>query len=181
MTPPVSNWCRITLWPVPVGSWRVSTPGGGICRAFARALNAKLTAEAPPDQPYFDLVVVDEAQCLRRPDNQTNSVLHRALEGQVCKWLFMSATPAHGGPSDVHTVLNHYPGAGELIPEDAASDLRGLQRHLQRFMVRRSRTYKTGSSEVRVKKDQYRRHERDAWSVRDQDMTTLQTLSLIHI
>ena len=147
-------------------------------RAFSRALNAKLTAEAHPDQPYFDLVVVDEAQCLRRPDNQTNSVLHRALEGQAGKWLFMSATPAHGGPSDVHTVLNHYPGAGELIPEDAASDLRGLQRHLQRFMVRRSRTYKTGSSEVRVKKDQYRRHERDAWSVRDEDMTTLQTLAM---
>jgi len=77
--------------------------------AFARALNRKMAAEAMGDEAYFDLAVVDEAQCLRKPDNQTNSVLHEALKGQVAKWLFMSATPAHSGPADIPTIVNRYP------------------------------------------------------------------------
>lgn len=53
---------------------------GKLNLAFAHALNAKLTSESG-DAPYFDLVIVDEAQCLRNPWNQTNLVLFEALRG----------------------------------------------------------------------------------------------------
>ena len=67
---------------------------------FAGAANARLTDETGKGA-YFDLVIVDEAQCLRNPDNQTNRVLFETLRGHVRKWLFLSATPAHGGPEDL--------------------------------------------------------------------------------
>ena len=101
---------------------------GELHLAFARALNAKLATEAPCGEPYFDLVIVDEAQCLRNPDNQTNSVLYETLKCQVAKWLFMSATPAHGGPGDIPRTVNKYPNCGEILDRGLASDLREMQK-----------------------------------------------------
>ena len=106
--------------------------------AFARALNRKLAGEAASGEPYFDLVVVDEAQCLRHPDNQTNSVLERTLRGQVAKWLFMSATRHTVGHRDIPTVVNHYADCTVLDPE-LANDLPRMKDTLGRFMVRRQR------------------------------------------
>ena len=145
--------------------------------AFASALNARFASEAQGREPYFDLVVVDEAQCLRNPANQTNSVLHTALEGQVAKWLFMSATPAHGGPADIPTILNHYPARGELLAPHLADDLPRMQRKLQKFMVRRSRRYLTKGREE-VGKEKYRQHDVKQWAVKDADMSVLSTLSM---
>ncbi|MYG12540.1 MAG: hypothetical protein F4171_07045 [Gammaproteobacteria bacterium] len=146
--------------------------------AFASALNAKLASETLPDQPYFDLVVVDEAQCLRNPDNQTNNVLYGAFEGQVSKWLFMSATPAHGGPADIPTTLNRYPAQGEIVAPHLADDLPEMQKKLQKFMVRRSRRYLTNNRQEEVEKEQYRQHDKEAWAVKDKDMKPLSTLAM---
>lgn len=145
--------------------------------AFARALNRKLAGEAASEEPYFDLVVVDEAQCLRHPDNQTNSVLERVLRGQVAKWLFMSATPAHGGPRDIPTVVNHYADCTVLDPE-LANDLPRMKDALGRFMVRRQRRYITGDRRTEVGKSEYRDHDKEQWAVKDADMSALSTLAM---
>ena len=145
--------------------------------AFAGAFNARLASEARDREPYFDLVVVDEAQCLRNPDNQTNSVLYTALKGQVSKWLFMSATPAHGGPADVPTTINHYPDRGEILAPQLAGDLPQLQKELQKFLVRRPRRYLTGNRQE-VGKEKYRQHDEEWWAVKDVDMTALSTLAM---
>jgi hypothetical protein len=145
--------------------------------AFARALNAKLTSEAG-EEPYFDLVVVDEAQCLRNPRNQTNQVIFEALRGHVHKWLFMSATPAHGGPEDIPTILNRYPDSGEVLAPDLVDDLPAMQEALQTFMVRRPRLYRTKPAPAMVGKEEYRNHDSQNWGVHDADMTVLGTLAM---
>ena len=146
--------------------------------AFAGALNFKLASEARGPEPYFDLVIVDEAQCLRNPHNQTNKVLFTALKGQVAKWLFMSATPAHGGPADIPTTLNHYPdGDDDILPSHLADDLPRLQMELQKLMVRRSRRYLT-KDQQEVGKDVYREHDQAQWAVEDEDMSPLSTLAM---
>ena len=145
--------------------------------AFASALNTRLASEARAREPYFDLVVVDEAQCLRNPDNQTNGVLYTALKGQVAKWLFMSATPAHGGPADIPTTLNRYPNRGEILAPNLANDLPQLQKELQKLMVRRPRRYLTNNRQE-VGKEKYRQHDKEQWAVKDTDMTALSTLAM---
>jgi len=144
---------------------------------FAAALNAKLSKEAG-EQPYFDLVVVDEAQCLRNPDNQTNQVLFESLRGHVNKWLFMSATPAHGGPVDLPTILNHYPDAGEVLDPELTDDLPAMQKLLQPFLVRRQRRYRTCTAPDPISKDKYRNHDKDGWGIRDNEMSVLGTLAM---
>ena len=149
--------------------------------AFARALNARLALEAGEGKRYFDLVIADEAQCLRNPGNQTNSVLHAILKDQVCKWLFMSATPAHRGPGDIPTTLNHYPNQGDIVPAALVSDPPAMQKVLQKFMVRRPRRYsardETGGLQS-VGKDVYRKHDDKTWAVEDADMSALSTLAM---
>lgn len=145
--------------------------------AFADALNAKLTEEAG-ERPYFDLVVVDEAQCLRNPKNQTNRVLFTALRHQVNKWLFMSATPAHGGPDDLPTIVNHYPDSGKVLDPNLVQDLPAMQESLRAFLVRRPRRYLAGSPPTKIGKDQYRNHDYRGWGVRDDQMSVLGTLSM---
>ena len=144
---------------------------------FAEALHAKLTSESD-ERPYFDLVIVDEAQCLRNPNNQTNRVLFAALRDHVKKWLFMSATPAHGGPEDLPTILNHYPNGGEVLDPDLPDNLPAMQEALRAFLVRRQRRYRTGSTGSMVRKDEYRRHDAEAWGVRDDEMSALGALAM---
>ena len=145
--------------------------------AFANALNEKLE-ETANREPYFDLVIVDEAQCLRNPNNQTNEVLYRIFRNQVKKWLFMSATPAHGGPGDLPTILNHYPNRGQVLDPDLVKDLASMQTELQEFLVRRPRKYQVSSSKEYIKKNEYRRHDLENWAIDDESMNVLETLSI---
>lgn len=104
--------------------------------AFAQDVNTWLTQS----DIRFDLVVVDEAQCLRNLDGQqTNSVLQELLKGRVDRWLFLSATPAHSGAANIATVMNLYPGQGQLI--DPALGGTALRRAMKPYMLRRLRTY----------------------------------------
>ena len=148
---------------------------------FANSLNSKLT-EAAGERPYFDLVIVDEAQCLRNPDNQTNRVLFAALKHQVAKWLFMSATPAHGGPADLPRILNHYPGGEGILDPNLDQDLPAMQEALKPYLVRRQRRYRTGTADKTVHKtvgkDEYRNHDDQIWGVRDEQMSVLGTLAM---
>ena len=145
--------------------------------AFSQALNAKLCFEAE-GKSFFDLVIVDEAQCLRNPTNQTNQVLFGVLNNHVQKWLFMSATPAHGGPADLPKILNHYPDCGKVLTEDLVDDLTAMQQELQPFLVRRQRKYRTMPNHDPVGKDLYRNHDDKGWGIRDADMSTLGTLAI---
>ena len=146
--------------------------------AFAQALNTKLATEAPRGEPYFDLVVVDEAQCLRNPDNQTNSVLYEALKCQVAKWLFMSATPAHGGPGDIPRIVNKYPNCREILDPELVHDRREMQKALKEFMVRRQRRYLAKDRPTMVGKDEYRNHDRNRWAVESTDISALSILAM---
>lgn len=104
--------------------------------AFAQDINAWLAQCGI----RFDLVVVDEAQCLRNLDGQqTNTVLREMLKGRVERWLFLSATPAHSGAANIVTVMNSYPGRGELI--DPALSGTALRETMKQYMVRRLRTF----------------------------------------
>lgn len=108
--------------------------------AFAEDVNTWLKFE----HARFDLVVVDEAQCLRNLDGQqTNSVLLELLKDRVDRWLFLSATPAHSGVANIATVMNRYPGRGSLIhiPDDLGNNAKAVQVALKRYMVRRPRTF----------------------------------------
>ena len=144
--------------------------------AFAKALNARLASEAG-ERAYFDLVIVDEAQCLRNPYNQTNRVLFEVLKGQVRKWLFISATPAHGGPEDLPRILNHYPSGGVILDPNLVHDLPAMQKALQAFLVRRQRSYRVGGTGKMVEKQEYRNHDAEGWGVRDDEMSALATLA----
>jgi SNF2-related domain len=108
--------------------------------AVANAIAKKLNNE----EIVFDLVVVDEAQCLRNSNNQTNKVFHTLFNGRVNNWLFLSATPAHSGVHNLQSVLNHYPSRGELLPNDlfeTCDDYSKLLKQLSKYMIRRPRTY----------------------------------------
>ena len=144
--------------------------------AFAGAVNARLTREAGK-RAYFDVVIIDEAQCLRNPDNQTNRVLFAVLRGQVRKWLFMSATPAHGGPEDLPKILNHYPNGGKVLDPDLVHDLPAMQEALRAFLVRRQRSYRVSDTSKMVQKGEYRNHDSESWGVRDHEMSALATLA----
>ena len=144
--------------------------------AFANVLNAKLT-EAAGELPYFDLVIVDEAQCLRNPKNQTNRVLFTALRHHAHRWLFVSATPAHSGPADLPTILNHYPDSGEILDPNRVKDLPAMQQDLRAYLLRRQRRYRTNSGTT-VGKDLYRNHDVQTWGVRDEQMSPLGTLAM---
>ena len=145
--------------------------------AFAEAVNGKLSLVAG-NQAYFDLVIIDEAQCLRNPKNQTNTVFNTLLKGHVKKWLFMSATPAHGGPGDLPTILNHYPGSGEVLDPKLVDDLCAMQESLREFLVRRQRRYLVGQTRNEVGKEEYREHDPKEWGVKDDDMNVLGTLAM---
>jgi hypothetical protein len=145
--------------------------------SFAKAMNHRLERESS-GTPYFDLVIVDEAQCLRNPKNQTNQVFFESLKGQVDRWLFLSATPAHGGPGDLPTILNHYPGCGTVIDESLTDDLPKLQEQLKSFMVRRQRTYALKNNDGFVSKSEYRSHDPNAWAISEGEMDALESLSM---
>jgi hypothetical protein len=146
-------------------------------KELGRALNGKLS-ELAKDGQAIDLLVVDEAQCLRNPGNQTNTVLHEAFRGVVKKWLFLSATPVHSGPDDLSRILNHYPGAGTVLGEDDLQSMTRLQEKLKTFMVRRPRRYVVGKGDGsrQVGKTEYRNHDPEAWAV--DELSPLATLSM---
>ena len=144
---------------------------------FATELNKKL-ANLADGKPYFDLVIVDEAQCLRNPCNQTNKVLYSILDGQVNRWLFMSATPTHAGLNDLPTILNRYPNCKEeALNPKLLDDPVEFQRELQKFLVRRTRKY-LRQDKSKVTKEKYRKHDKESWKVKDEDMGALETLAV---
>ena len=142
---------------------------------FARAFNAMIREHVLRD-PSFDLVVIDEAQCLRNPDNQTNEVLHRMFRNRVGRWLFLSATPVHSGPDDLRRILNHYPCSGEVIGKDEVDDPDRLQTRMLPVMVRRQRRYVVDDRGTQVSKRSYRVHARDEWS--EQSISPMATLAM---
>lgn len=121
--------------------------------AVSRAFNehfAKVTSRwLSREEIEFDLVIVDEAQCLRHHENQSNTVLRRLLKGRVQNWLFMSATPAHSGVENIATVMNEYPESndGPIITRDMLAgddDFVALKAKLAQYMIRRPRTFQIG-------------------------------------
>ena len=139
---------------------------------FAKLLNRWLRDE----EVRFNLVIVDEAQCLRR-ENQSNKVLYTLLEGLVDKWLFVSATPAHSGIETIRDVITKYPeGCNGLLAEDTADGAdqqKELLEVLSRHMIRRVRCYDIGG--MLLTKAQYRRDlpEAMAYSSNDSAMGAL--------
>lgn len=126
----------------------------------------------------FDLVVMDEAQALRNP-NQTNEMFYTMVKGRVRKWLFLSATPAHSGAHNLEYILNRYPYPcacsgncscmnpypEKAIPEGMLNQDDGyaaLQQRLSDFMIRRPRRYNIAGQEFR--KQEYRQDRKEEWA-----------------
>lgn len=128
---------------------------------FATRVNAWLEQQ----DIEFDLIIVDEAQCLRN-ENQTNDVLHNILAGRGKNWLFLSATPAHSGVDNIATILNRYPGKGELITQDKLADdgnYKSLRQVLKQYMIRRPRTFQIGKRTLH--KTDYRHEDRESLAI----------------
>ncbi|VVQ02631.1 RNA polymerase-associated protein RapA [Pseudomonas fluorescens] len=142
---------------------------------FAKAVNAWLHTE----NIEFDLVVVDEAQCLRNPSNQTNSVLQSLLKTRVKQWLFMSATPAHSGVDNIATVLNDYPDRGALIETTqlTAPDNHAAMKTLARFMIRRPRRYVVAGKALN--KGDYRKDDQTTLSLSCKSSLDLLSIALV--
>lgn len=144
--------------------------------AFAQAVNAWFQREGI----RFDLVVVDEAQCLRNASNQTNTVLRTLLDSCVDHWLFMSATPAHSGVANIATLFNTYPGHGTLIDPgliNAEDGFKKLKAELRNYMIRRPRTYMAGATMLR--KGDYRRDDQHSLSLTCQSALDTLSISLV--
>ncbi|MFI8616139.1 SNF2-related protein [Acidovorax sp. NPDC077693] len=108
--------------------------------AFANDVNKWLARQ----NARFDLVIVDEAQCLRNIDGQqTNTVFKKLFKGQVDRWLFLSATPAHSGVGNIAAVMNEYQGGDKPIrvTGNAEEDAKALRSAVKRYFVRRPRTF----------------------------------------
>lgn len=142
---------------------------------FARSTNRWLSRE----QIEFELVIVDEAQCLRHHRNQSNSVLRALLKGRVRNWLFMSATPAHSGVEDIATLMNEYPelNKGPVISREmlvGTDDFAALKAAMGHYMIRRPRTFQVGDRTLA--KTDYRRD--DTTSLAMHCREALDTLSI---
>jgi hypothetical protein len=142
---------------------------------FARATNRWFKRE----QIEFELVIVDEAQCLRHPENQSNTVLRLLLQGQVRNWLFVSATPAHSGVDNIATLMNQYPVStkGPIITRDmlvSTNNFAALKETMSRYMIRRPRTFLINGRQLA--KNDYRRD--DSTSMAMTCQAPLDTLSI---
>lgn len=143
-------------------------------QAYARGVNRWLASNCP----RFDLVIVDEAQCLRHIDGQqTNTVFSTLLQGRAARWLFLSATPAHSSVRDIATVLNRYPGQGMLIPESNLDDPAVLRRALAPLMIRRPRTFMVGDRHIH--KREYRFDDTRSLELRCEDPLGLLSIAMV--
>lgn len=137
---------------------KVSDASLAFNKEFGRALGYLLELLGDGN-PAIDLLVVDEAQCLRHPHNQGNSVFREVFSNTVSKWLFLSATPVHRAPSDVQNQINEYVEPGFITDEDVEVPER-LTKRMKSFLVRRPRKYVSPNNGLEWSKDQYRKHER---------------------
>lgn len=153
---------------------RTGEPGRDYNLAFARGVNKWLKKQ----EIQFDLIVVDEAQCLRNlKQQQTNSVLQALLDGLGDNWLFLSATPAHSGVHNIQTVLNEYAGRGLLISNECVKDLERMKSTLKDYMIRRPRVFIVGDSTVH--KSEYRKDDDQSLKLHCQDPLSLLSIALV--
>jgi len=128
-------------------------------KRFAEGLSNLLSNMSSNGDPSIDLLIVDEAQCLRNPYNQSNTVFKTTFEGNVSKWLFLSATPLHSGRKCLKSQINYVDD--NFINEDSLKEgnERKFQDTLSKFMVRRPREFidingnPIGKREYRVHKE----------------------------
>lgn len=141
--------------------------------ALARGVNKWLKAQGVS----YNLIIVDEAQCLRNRKNQTNSVFQALLDGLGKNWLFMSATPAHSGVRNIATVLNEYPGQGAIISADCVDDLTLMRATLKDYMVRRPRLFTVDGKPVH--KSHYRVDDEKSLKLHCQDPLSILSIALV--
>lgn len=149
-------------------------PGRDYNLALARGVNRWLKRR----EIQFDLIVVDEAQCLRNlRQQQTNSVLQALLDGVGENWLFLSATPAHSGLHNIRTVLNEYAGRGTLVDQECLKDPSRMKMVLKDYMIRRPRVFRVG--DCTVHKSEYRKDDDQSLKLHCQDPLSLLSIALV--
>lgn len=132
------------------------------CRRLAALLTDGVDAGSQPVSP-LDLIILDEAQYLRHTVNKQNQHIRRIFRGRVKKWLFLSATPLHSGPKDIHSLdayLDQEPVAAAINAAQKDWDVVYL---LRQIMIRRTRSYADHRGEYHGKV-QYRRYDRVRYS-----------------
>jgi len=113
----------------------------------------------------IDLLIVDEAQCLRNK-NQRNATFEHLFKGRVGKTLFLSATPIHSGRINVKSVINKY-GEPDFFTKEDVDDSTLLRAKLKKVMIRRPREYDVthggeNGGPAKWTKDKYRHHNEEA-------------------
>ena len=120
------------------------------------------------------LVVFDEAQYLRRTDENNRTRNIRALldrfrkdAGKTFRSLFLSATPIHADPKDV-VALNDYLPEGSAFPPKPIiiSDSADWQKSFEQFGLRRNRAYSDRQGR-QLQKVVYREYREDPISLKD--------------
>ena len=132
---------------------------------FGRAVNRILANfEHSGREKAIDLLIVDEAQCLRNK-NHRNITFEHLFKGRVGKTLFLSATPIHSGRGNVKSVINKY-GAPDYITDADIDDANRMRSKLKQFMIRRPREYDVPhggevGGPAKWTKDKYRDHNQE--------------------
>jgi len=113
-------------------------------------------------EPFFDLLIIDEAQYLRNEANQTNTVLRNVfgcpeteVRSNVGRWLFLSATPLHTGTGNIDSILKNYLGEKVSVVND--NDPSAIRSALKPFLIRRCREI-SGKNQRKLRKNEYREH-----------------------
>jgi len=145
-------------------------------RSFGQGFNKLLAGINSENRPFFDLVIVDEAQYLRN-DNQGNTVFSELFRGQVAKWLLVSATPIHSGMDDVPNVLERCLG-NKRINTKCIMDAQSLKAAMKPFTIRRSRAYFFGDAQA-IYKTSYRVHREEENRFRMVDPEHILTMAIV--
>jgi len=134
---------------------------------FAQAFNKMLKDHEYNGEKVIDLLIIDEAQCLRN-ENQTNNVLYNLFKDRVDKWLFVSATPIHSGRENIKRIINDFAKPG-YIKDGDIENIERLREKMKTFTIRRPREYyvETSKDQKLWPKQRYRAHKLDESRIRD--------------
>ncbi|GEM_PF-2226886 len=146
---------------------------------FGQSFNTALKTVWGDDKP-IDLLIFDEAQYLRNPDNNSNTLFKSIFNNRVKKWLMLSATPLHSGVESIINQIDSYACANSpLFEEGDAENPLKLQSKLRQFLIRRPRMYVVSQSGQEMTKAMYRQHNAASDGIESSQVITSLSMALV--
>ncbi|HLP81439.1 MAG TPA: SNF2-related protein, partial [Nitrosomonas sp.] len=132
------------------------------------------------DEKPIDLLIFDEAQYLRNPANNSNTLFRAIFNNRVKKWLMLSATPLHSGAGSIINQIDSYACEDDpLFEESDVEDYPKLQSKLKHFLIRRPRMYVVSHSGKEMTKTMYRRHNAASDGIESKEVITSLSMALV--